>query len=155
MAAGLAALAVNLAALIYPVYVIRPFRAQGIQELSVALTVMRYRGPLTAIAALLAGVAAYYLLCSAASRWSRVLTVAAAFLAFGAAALCRVNIYERMFHPNSLPSFSPVAASKLDAKEKVIAILAGGQARAYPIRAMAYHHVINDELAGFPLVATY
>jgi hypothetical protein len=31
----------------------------------------------------------------------------------------------------------------------------GSAARAYPIRGMSYHHVINDELNHVPIVATY
>jgi hypothetical protein len=37
----------------------------------------------------------------------------------------------------------------------VLAVRSGAQARAYPIRAMAYHHLVNDTLGGVPLVATY
>ena len=28
-------------------------------------------------------------------------------------------------------------------------------ARAYPIRSLSYHHVLNDMLDGVPIVATY
>jgi hypothetical protein len=45
--------------------------------------------------------------------------------------------------------------SKLDGAEKVIAISLGGVARAYPIRSMSYHHIVNDEVNGVPVVATY
>ena len=38
-------LLMGLTALIYPIYVIRPFRAQGPRELMVALIVMRFRLP--------------------------------------------------------------------------------------------------------------
>jgi hypothetical protein len=30
-----------------------------------------------------------------------------------------------------------------------------GVVRAYPVRVMAYHHVLNDELGGQRLVVTY
>jgi hypothetical protein len=30
-----------------------------------------------------------------------------------------------------------------------------GARRAYPIREMAYHHLVNDAPAGEPIVATY
>jgi hypothetical protein len=60
-----------------------------------------------------------------------------------------------MFHHYDLPTYSPAAGSKLDGDEKVIAINLHGQARAYPIRSMSYHHVVNDEVGGIPVVATY
>ena len=31
----------------------------------------------------------------------------------------------------------------------------GGSARAYPIRTMGYHHIVNDIVGGTALVATY
>jgi hypothetical protein len=37
----------------------------------------------------------------------------------------------------------------------VMAVRLGGESRAYPVRAMAYHHVLNDVVAHEPVVATY
>ncbi len=71
------------------------------------------------------------------------------------AVLSRVNIYEIMFHPFDRPSFSTADQMQLDADEKVIAVNIGHEARAYPIRIISYHHVINDEVDGVPIVATY
>jgi hypothetical protein len=31
----------------------------------------------------------------------------------------------------------------------------GGESRAYPVRMMAYHHIVNDVVGGVPIVATY
>ena len=73
----------------------------------------------------------------------------------GTALLCRINIYELMFHPFERPSFSTAGQVKLDGDEKVISVSGGKVARAYPIRVISYHHVINDDLAGVPIVATY
>ena len=30
-----------------------------------------------------------------------------------------------------------------------------GEARAYPIRMITYHHIVNDSIAGRPWVVTY
>jgi len=30
-----------------------------------------------------------------------------------------------------------------------------GEARAYPIRMLTYHHIVNDNVAGRPLLVTY
>lgn len=30
-----------------------------------------------------------------------------------------------------------------------------GEARAYPIRMLTYHHIVNDTVAGRPLLITY
>ncbi len=50
----LACLILSLICVLYPIYVIRPFRAQGARELAVALAVLRFRPLLTMLSALLA-----------------------------------------------------------------------------------------------------
>jgi hypothetical protein len=37
----------------------------------------------------------------------------------------------------------------------ILALRYGSDARAYPIREMAYHHVLNDVVAGVPVAVTY
>ena len=66
-----------------------------------------------------------------------------------------MNVYELMFHPDQHPTFTAAREVKLDGAEKVIAVRAGGEARAYPIRGMSYHHVVIDVLGGVAIVATY
>jgi di/tricarboxylate transporter len=153
--AMLACLAVSLFSVAYPIYVIRPFRHQGAQELAAALVVSRFRLAVTAVSALAAVVACVaYWRTQKRHGWRALAILGAAFtvvLAF----LGRINVYELMFHPNSNPSFAAARESALDAGEKVIAVRIGGTARAYPVRGMAYHHVINDEVGGQAIVATY
>jgi hypothetical protein len=69
--------------------------------------------------------------------------------------MARLNYFEWMFHPIAGAQFLPPAQSKLDAKEMILAVRIGREDRAYPIRQMAYHHVLNDTVAGQPIVATY
>ena len=70
-------------------------------------------------------------------------------------ALARVNVYELMFHPDDHPEFAAAADVKLDKDDKLIAVKMGGSARAYPIRTMGYHHIVNDLVGGTAIVATY
>jgi len=151
----LACLAVGLFCVAYPIYVIRPFRHQGARELAVALVVTRFRPAITVIAAIAAvlAVAGYWRV--KARRWKRVLTAVGAVLAVVLAVLARVNVYELMFHPLVHPSFTAAADVKLDGVEKVVAVRVGGEARAYPVRSMSYHHVVNDVVGGAAIVATY
>ena len=143
------------AALIYPVYVIRPFRHQAPRELMIALAVLRYR-PLVMILCAISSIAALIWYWSSENRTSRRIASMVSVIAVAAVAvLSRVNIYEIMFHPFDRPSFSTADQVKLDADEKVIAVSIGHEARAYPIRVISYHHVINDEVNGVPIVATY
>jgi len=150
-----ACLAVSLACVIYPIYVIRPFRPQGAGELAAALVVSQYRGIatlLSAAAALLA-LAGYWRV--QAIKWRRILAAVGAGLVCVLAVLARINVFELMFHPIDHASFAAAAKSKLDGGEKLIAVVVNGQARAYPIRGMSYHHIINDEVGKTAIVATY
>lgn len=141
--------------LVYPVYVIRPFRAQGARELSAALATVRCRAPLMVAFAVVA-FAALVWYWRRERRWLRRMTSAAAALAVAAMALAsRVNIYELMFHPLGPPAFMAAGQSKLDGDEMVIAVRVGLVARAYPIRNISYYHIVNDLVDGVPIAATY
>jgi hypothetical protein len=145
-------LAIAIFGLVYPVYVIRPFRHQGAKELQAALFVLRYRGLAEAIAAIASvfTVAVWW-----RNRGDKTLGVVATILVIACGILSRVNVYEVMFHPIDKPSFQAVSEVRLDADERVIAVRVGNTARAYPIRNMAYHHVVNDTVGGVPIAATY
>jgi hypothetical protein len=130
-------------------YVIRPFRAQGPRELALALEIIRVR-PIITVLSVLVSIAIVV-----GSSTRRRLTVVMAVLVLGLAALARVNVYELMFHPLEHPAFAAASEVKLDKDEKVIAVKLGSVARAYPIRGMSYHHVINDVVNNEPIVATY
>jgi 4-amino-4-deoxy-L-arabinose transferase-like glycosyltransferase len=151
----LACLAVSLLCVAYPIYVIRPFRYQGARELALALAVSRFRPVITIITAVGAILALIAYWRAQPRKWKRVLPAAGAVLAVVLAFLARVNIYELMFNPLIHPSFTAAQDVKLDGAEKVIAVRIGKDARAYPIRVMSYHHVVNDVLGGTAIVATY
>jgi hypothetical protein len=140
--------------LAYPVYVIRPFRYQGPRELAAALLITQYRPVLEILCAVLA-------LVIVVTAWRHITTLRKCALSFLAilvlacAFLSRINVYEKMFYPLQQPTFSAAAQSKLDADEQVIAVTVNNAARAYPIRDISYHHIVNDTLGGRAIVATY
>jgi hypothetical protein len=43
----------------------------------------------------------------------------------------------------------------LDADEPVLSLQVGGEARAYPVRVMIWHEIVNDLVAGVPIAVTY
>jgi hypothetical protein len=147
--------AVAFAAFTYPLYVIRPFRAQGSAELLAALFVKRWAPFINFVAAALAIACAVVLWRNARTLWMRILSAAAALLATAFAALTHVNVYEMMFHRIDSPQSTGASEAKLDAEDMVLAIHVEGRGRAYPIRMMGYHHIVNDRLGGTPIVATY
>jgi hypothetical protein len=154
LALGLVCAAVSVACVVIPMFVIRPFRPQGVQELNFALAV-RHAGPW------LAGVCALAALVLADLRWnaarigSRIVLASLFVLATAGAVLTHVNIFEKMFHPYGSPAFAGADEVKVDLDDKVLAVRIGQQARAYPIRTMGYHHIVNDTVAGVPIAVTY
>jgi len=147
----MATLVAALFFLVYPNYVIRPTRPQGARELQAALLVLRFQHIAELLCAVVALGAFVLYLRWEPDRRSRIRAIAATAVVLLCAALSRVNIYEFMFHPAGAPSFQPVRESRLDGDEKVLAV----NARAYPIRTIAYHHVVNDAAGGVPIAATY
>ncbi len=151
----LVCLGASLFLLAYPVYVIQPFRRQGAKELMAALAVLRLRPIGMGMAVVLAAVATVRYWAARSAWWRRALVVAAALATVALAGLSRVNIYELMFHPAGRPAFLAANTATLDGAEKVLAVRVGEEARAYPIRSISYHHVVNDQVGGVPIVATY
>lgn len=138
-----------------PMYVIRPFRPQEPSQLAAALTI-RGLGPwLSAIAALGVLVVVLRAWRKTARLWLRAVLVALCVIAFVGACLTNVNIFEIMFHPYTAPSFSDAGSSQVDSDDKVLAVTINGEAHAYPIRTMGYHHIVNDTVGNIPVAATY
>lgn len=139
----------------YPMYVIRPFRAQGENELALALLIKHWAPLVGVSAAVLAIICASFLWIGASRTWSRVSSAAASVMAMVFAVLTNVNVYERMFHRIDVPQVMPASEAKLEDDDMVLAIHVDGHARAYPIRMMGYHHIVNDWVGPRPIVATY
>ncbi len=54
------------------------------------------------------------------------------------------------------PRFIAVADEEgLDPREPVIGLAVDGEARAYPLRILTWHEIVNDEIAGIPVAVTY
>jgi hypothetical protein len=156
--AGLGLLLLVLAALALvaiPVWEIRPFRPQTSAGISLAYACRRLAPGFTVLA--LAGWAALAAgLWRGARWWSRALTILALVPLGGAAWLARTNIFEKMFAPLASPQYARAAeASWVKDGDLVLGVERGGEAVAYPVRQVAYHHVVMDEVGGVPIAATY
>ena len=137
-----------------PAFIIRPFRYQAPDALRLAITVKRIAPALT-IAALLGVIAASSYLWKGTSIFLRVGIAFALLLSVASAVMVRQNYFEWMFNPIKTAGFIPASDAKLNDKEMVMTVKIGGDSRAYPILQMAYHHVLNDTVAGEPIVVTY
>jgi Protein of unknown function (DUF3179) len=137
-----------------PALIIRPFQHQSAAALSLAIAI-KWAAPLLTLATL-GGV---LVLGARRWRWSswagRAGLVLAILLSAAAAAMVRVNYFEWMFHPIPAAGFLAATDASLGDAEMVMTVRSGPEARAYPIRQMAYHHVLNDTVGGIPIVVTY
>jgi hypothetical protein len=151
----LGAALLSIAACAFPLFVIQPFKYQDPVLLSIALGVRRW-GPWAATLA--AGLALY---CVVAlwprSRWlARLGAAAFGLLALTGSAVSFVNVFEKlMFAPVERVELVPAREARIDADDLVMAVRLNEAARAYPIRMLAYHHVVNDWVGGVPLAGTY
>jgi len=137
-----------------PFFVIRPFRHQSPSALALAMA-LRQRAPWATLAATLLCLLLLLLLWQTADRWRKLLLALVMVVVAFSAVMSRLNHFEWMFHPIDAPQFESVSASKLGNGEMILAVRYGSDARAYPIREMAYHHILNDVVAGVPVAVTY
>jgi hypothetical protein len=156
--AGVALLVLVLAAVAMvavPVWLIRPFVPQTPGGLAVAFVVRRW-APSATLFALVAGAALAVALWSR-GRWGRRTLAALALIPLAAAAWAsRVNVFEKMFSPLGGARFAPAAeAGWVAADDPVLAVERGGDAAAYPVRQVAYHHIVQDVVGGVPVAVTY
>ncbi len=137
-----------------PAFIIRPFSHQTPAGLALAMA-LRQRAPWGTLAAALLCLVFALVLWGAANRWRKIVLASVMVLVAFSAVMSRLNYFEWMFHPVDSPQFESASASKLDRGEMILAVRYGSDARAYPIREMAYHHVLNDVVAGVPVAVTY
>jgi hypothetical protein len=135
-------------------YVIRPFREQRPAALDRALWVLLHTRPLSLILACLVTAVAV-LLWRRAGWIAKLLLAPAIGITILAAVSTWINPFEHMFHPLGEPKYLAADRVAIDANDMVIAVTLGGESRAYPIREMGYHHIVNDRLHGLPMVVTY
>jgi Protein of unknown function (DUF3179) len=151
-----AALPVALIALVLvPLVLDRPF---GTQTPRMLAFIHAFKGWLPVLTAIGAGVA---LVVTAAlwRRWrlfGRLSLASICVVALGCTWFARQNVFEWMFNPLPRSSYAPVAgATFVDARDVVLAVSLNGDAAAYPVRQLAYHHIVHDVVGGVPLVVTY
>jgi hypothetical protein len=139
---------------IYPLTIIQPFKHQSPEPLQRALFVLRI-APAAAIIVAFIALLAVVLGWRKVRIWGRAGAIAVLVLICGVAVLTRINIFELMFHPAGGPKLLTIAQAKIAPEDMLIAVTLNGDAHAYPILEMAYHHVSNDYVGGVPIVATY
>jgi hypothetical protein len=62
---------------------------------------------------------------------------------------------DKMFYQLKHKSLLTRTDNKVDLNQLVIGIAENGEAKAYPIEIIGYHHQVQDTIAGKPIIATY
>lgn len=138
-----------------PVFLIMPFKAQTPRTMEVSYFMRRWSPWVTmfgSLVILLLTVGLWF----GGRWWSRAFLVLLLLPVFGVTWLARQNHFEWMFNPLPKPAY--VKASEvnfINDDDRVLAITINSESVAYPVRLMAYHHVVEDRVGGVPIVATY
>ena|SRR5437762_3558987 len=144
-----------LSVVLIPVGLIMPFRSQSQRGLALAYTLRRWSPALTLIAAVIAFALVLWLW-SGSRWWRKAVLVVALIPIFSAAWFARQNHFEWMFNPLPNPAYAKISeANFVSDSDMLLAVENQGGAVAYPIRLMAYHHLVQDTVGGTPIVATY
>jgi len=139
-----------------PAFLLKPFSPQTARAVTIAYY-LREAAPLVSLACALLVIGGAVFAWRGRGRWARVALVGSLLVAGGAAWLARQNHFEWIFNPLKNPAYASgaEAAAFVDPADMVIAVELRGDAVAYPVRQMAYHHLVNDQVGGVPIVSTY
>jgi hypothetical protein len=148
---------VALAFVLTPVVIIQPFRPQSQQGLELSYILKRWSPIATLIASLAAIVLAWWLWRGTRRWWRKSILVILLLLTFTATWFARQNHFEWMFNPLAHSAYARTseASNFVGDGDMLMTVVNGNEAVAYPVRQMAYHHVVQDVVGGLPIVATY
>lgn len=139
-----------------PVFLIRPFSSQTPSSVALAFALRRW-SPLLTIAALAAAILFAVRLWNPGRRiLARSVAVLTVLLVGILAWTARQDYFEWMFKPLPGPGFARASEAGFVAPaDMVMTVELKGDPVAYPIRQLAYHHLVQDSVGGVPIVATY
>ena len=145
-----------LAIVLMPVWLIQPFKPQSARGLEISYGMRRW-SPLITVIALIAGLSLVLWLWRGSRRWwKKAVLVATLVPMFASTWFARQNHFEWMFNPLANPAYAKASdASFVAGSDMVLAVENNGEAVAYPVRLMAYHHFVQDVVGGTPIAATY
>jgi hypothetical protein len=146
---------IALAIVVLPAWIIQPFRPQSQRGLEVSYDMRRW-SPLVTLVALASGLMLVVWLWRGSRWWRKALLLIVLLPLFASTWFARQNHFEWMFNPLANAAYAKTndAGFVVDT-DIVMAVESNGEAAAYPIRLMAYHHLVQDIVGGTPIVATY
>jgi hypothetical protein len=152
----LAILMLAVASIFVPAYLIRPFTEQSKEAVRISYH-FRTWSPFITVALLATALFLFVRMWKVASHWVKRAVLVLILLLTGAATWFSFqNYFQWMFNP--LPNANYARAEKVDfitGKDMVLTVTHAGDNVAYPVRLLAYHHLVHDRVGGKPIVATY
>jgi Protein of unknown function (DUF3179). len=146
----------GLAMVLIPVWIIHPFKPQSQQGVELSYALRRWAPLLTIVACVTVFILVMWLWRGSRRWWLKASLVIVIMPLLAATWFARQNHFEWMFKP--LANAAYVSASEVELiadSDMVLAVENNGEAVAYPVRVMAYHHIVQDVVGGTPVVTTY
>lgn len=138
-----------------PAIVIQPFKPQTARGVAVSYAIKSWAPAVTFLFSVLAVLLLAWLW-RGMRWWRKALLIVPVLVLFGFTWLARQNHFEWMFNPLKNSQYVAVANDKfLAPDDMVLSVVKNGEAVAYPVRLMAYHHIAQDVVGGVPITATY
>jgi hypothetical protein len=152
----ISAIAASFAIVLVPAFLIFPFRAQTQQGIELTYSLRHWSPAITLVLAAVVVVIVFRHWRSAHRWWSKALLVVAVLATIPPVWFARQNHFEWMFQPLKKADYAKAGeATFLEDTDMVLAVNIQGESAAYPVRQLAYHHLVQDDVGGVPLVATY
>ena len=152
----LSLLVLSMAFVAIPVFLIQPFRPQTQRALEISYLLRSWSPLVTGIMLLAAFALVIWRWAHARRWWRKALLVIVLLLSIMPAWFARQNHFEWMFNPLQNSDYVKAAdASFVRDADMVLAVKINNEAVAYPVRLMAYHHLVQDTVGGTQICATY
>ena len=149
-------LLLSIAFVATPAFLIQPFRPQTQRALEVSYLLRDWSPLVTVIIFVFAGGLVIWQWALAHRWWRKALMVVVLLLLLPPAWFARQNHFEWMFNPLRQSVYVNLAdATFVRDSDMVLAVKINDEAVAYPVRLMAYHHLVQDVVGGTPICATY
>lgn len=139
-----------------PVWIIQPFKPQTARGVELSY-ILRRVSPWVTLIALAGGLFLMVKLWRGSRGWWKKALLAVILIPLLASTwFARQNHFEWMFNPLANATYAKAAEAPFVAEDDIVlAVKINGEAAAYPVRLMAYHHLVEDVVGGTPIVATY
>lgn len=154
---AIVAVAISVVAIVaVPIWLIQPFAPQTQQSLDISFLFRSWSPTFTLIACVVLMLLAVYVWSNSRRWFVKAALILPLLVVLPFTWLARQNHFEWMFNPLANASYVSASAADFVAdKDMVLAVRINGDAVAYPVRQMAYHHVVQDVVGGMPITATY